>query len=74
MPKESQHIVPRKEGWAVRGAGNRRDTVQVETQAEAIERGKAIAKSKKSELIVHGKDGRIRDRVSYGNDPFPPKG
>jgi hypothetical protein len=25
-------------------------------------------------LVIHGKDGRIRDRDSHGKDPFPPKG
>ncbi|EGD1666955.1 DUF2188 domain-containing protein, partial [Escherichia coli] len=23
---------------------------------------------------IHGRDGQIRERDSYGNDPFPPKG
>jgi hypothetical protein len=25
-------------------------------------------------LYIHGQDGRIRERNSYGNDPYPPKG
>ena len=25
-------------------------------------------------LVVRGRDGRIRDRDSHSNDPFPPKG
>jgi hypothetical protein len=25
-------------------------------------------------LIVHRPDGRIRDRDSHGNDPYPPRG
>jgi hypothetical protein len=24
--------------------------------------------------LIHGEDGRIRERNSYGNDPYPPKG
>ena len=28
----------------------------------------------KSEMVVHGTDGRIREKNSYGNDPYPPKG
>ena len=27
----------------------------------------------KSEVVIHGTDGRIRDKDSYGNDPMPPK-
>ena len=44
------------------------------TQAEAIDRARELARSQKAELIVHGKDGKIRARDSYGNDPFPPRG
>ena len=30
--------------------------------------------NQESELFIHGKNGRIRERDSYGNDPFPPRG
>lgn len=33
-----------------------------------------VAKNDKTELVIHGRDGRIQDRRSYGNDPFPPRG
>lgn len=42
-------------------------------QSEAVERAKIIAQNQRSEMIVHGRDGKIRRRNSYGNDPFPPK-
>nr|MDC2856665.1 DUF2188 domain-containing protein [Ningiella sp. W23] len=35
---------------------------------------KGVAQNQKSELYVHGKDGKIREKNSYGNDPHPPKG
>jgi len=44
-----------------------------DTQAEAIERGREQAKRHEAELVIHGKDGRIRDSDRYGNDPHPPK-
>ena len=28
----------------------------------------------RSEMIIHGRNGLIRARNSYGNDPHPPKG
>ncbi|MBY0544383.1 MAG: DUF2188 domain-containing protein, partial [Gammaproteobacteria bacterium] len=28
----------------------------------------------KVEHFIHGKDGKIQERNSYGNDPFPPRG
>lgn len=70
----NQHVVPTDTGWAVKGAGNERYTAHFDTQAEAIERAMEIAKNYKSELLIHGEDGEIRERNTYGDDPNPPKG
>lgn len=70
---KNQHVVPYDGGWAVRGEGNERATSIHGTQAEAIEAAREIARNQRSELIIHRTDGRIRDRDSYGNDPFPPR-
>jgi uncharacterized protein YdaT len=72
--KPNQHVVQREDGWAVRGEGNARDTAHTQTQREAIERARGIAQNQGSEVIIHGRDGKIRERNSYGNDPYPPKG
>lgn len=74
MSKRNQHVVPHDDGWAVRGAGSQRATSLHRTQQDAINSGREIARNQGSELFIHGRDGRIRDRNSYGNDPFPPKG
>lgn len=71
---KNQHVVPRGDRWAVRGAGNSRDTSIHDTQAEAIAHARATARNQHSELLVHGRNGQIRERDSYGNDPYPPKG
>ena len=72
---KSQHVVPHpKGGWQVKGAGNTRATVRTETQAQAAEAARAIARHQKAERVIHGTDGRIRAKNSYGNDPFPPRG
>lgn len=71
---KNQHIVPHKDGWAVRGAGNQRVTSTHDTQADAIARGRDIARNQQSELLIHRREGQIRARDSYGNDPYPPKG
>ena len=70
---KDQHVVRHEEGWAVKGAGNERATAVFRTQAEAIEAGKQIATNQSSELVVHGRDGRIRSKDSYGRDPLPPR-
>lgn len=74
MSKKNQHVVPHADGWAVQGAGNNRATSVHNTQAEAIDRARGIAQNNKSEILIHGRNGQIRERDSYGNDPFPPKG
>jgi len=33
-----------------------------------------IAQRQGTELFVHGRDGRIRERDSHGHDPHPPRG
>lgn len=69
-----QHVVPRRDKRAVLGEGNARDTSVHTRQAEAIEAAKQIAINQQSELLIHGEDGKIRERNSFGGDPFPPKG
>lgn len=73
--KKNQHVTPHPSGgWQVIGAGNKKATVVTPTQAEAINTAKTIAQNQKTELVIHGRNGRIREKNSYGNDPYPPKG
>lgn len=74
MAKKNQHVVPHDDGWAVRGEGNQRVTSVHDTQQEAIRAGRDIARNQGSELFIHGENGRIRERNTYGDDPYPPKG
>ena len=74
MARKGQHVVPSSGGWAVKKAGASRATSTHITQAEAIEAATRIARNQHTELYVHGRDGRIRERNSYGKDPYPPKG
>lgn len=70
---KSQHIVPYRTDWAVRGEGNSRVTSVHDTQSEAYEAARQIAINNRSEVVVHRPDGRIRDKDSFGRDPFPPQ-
>lgn len=73
MPK-NQYVVRNGNGWGVRGEGNSRLTARYDTQAQAIEHGRSIARNQGSELRIQGADAKFREAWSYGNDPFPPKG
>lgn len=69
----NQHVVKREDGWAVRGEKAQKDTSHHGTQKEAIERARKIAINQHSEVVIHDREGKIRDNDSYGNDPNPPK-
>jgi hypothetical protein len=43
------------------------------TQQEAIASAVNVARNQGGEVVVHGQNGRIRSKDSYGNDPNPPK-
>ena len=66
--------VPRDGQWGVRGEGNPRLTSVHRTQGDAIDVARTISQRQQSELVIHGRDGKIRDKDSHGHDPYPPKG
>ena len=65
----NQHVTYKDGTWRVIGEGNSRATKNFGTQKNAIDYGRSIAKNNNVELIIHRKDGKIRDCDSYGNDP-----
>lgn len=71
----NQHVTPHPDGgWQVKGEGNSKATIITDTKQEAIDAAREIAKNQGTELIIHGKDGKIQSKDSHGNDPFPPRG
>ena len=71
---KDQHVLKHEYGWQVKGASNSKATKLFETQKEATSFAKQTAKKQKSEVVIHSRDGQIRAKDSFGNDPFPPKG
>jgi len=63
--KYTQHVVPHQGGWAVKRLGNEKATAVTSTQKEAIEAAKEIARNKGAEVVIFGRDGKIRHRDSY---------
>jgi Uncharacterized protein conserved in bacteria (DUF2188) len=74
MSGKNQHVVPHPQGWAVKSEGASKASSVHRTQKEAISQGRGVAHNQSSELFIHGRDGRIRERDSQGNDPHPPPG
>jgi hypothetical protein len=69
----NQHVVPKGDRWAVRGARNSRATRIFATQSEAISAARQIARNQRAELVIHRANGTIREKHSYRGDPVPSK-
>lgn len=72
--KRDYHVVPNSGGgWDVKRERGSRSSGHFDRKSEAMERGRELAKSRRTELVEHGKDGKIQDSDSYGDDPCPPR-
>jgi alkanesulfonate monooxygenase SsuD/methylene tetrahydromethanopterin reductase-like flavin-dependent oxidoreductase (luciferase family) len=71
---KNQWVVRHGDGWAQRGEGNDRVSRAFDRQQDAINAARETARRERSELIIQGEDGQIRERNSYGDDAHPPKG
>ena len=72
---KTHHVVPNPEGgWDVKRGGGSRASPHHDTKSEAVQSGRSVSRSQKTELRIHNRDGRIASSDSHGGDPFPPKG
>ncbi len=70
------HVVPSKAHpgkFVVKAEGSAKPVTRPATQAKSITKAIPIAKHNKSEVVIHRANGQIRDKDSYGPDPFPPR-
>lgn len=67
--KPNVHVVKHGEQWAVEHEGTSRAASLHESKERAVEVATKMAKRDQVELILHGADGQIQERSSYGNDP-----
>jgi hypothetical protein len=72
--KGNVHVVPSEKGWRVEVEGSARARSTHGTQAEAEKAARDLARKNEAELMIHGRDGQIRSRNSYGSDPRRTKG
>lgn len=71
--KRDIHVIPNGDGWATKKEGAQRAGTVSNTQKAAIARAREQAKREHVEVVIHRKDGTIRDSDSYGNDQNPPR-
>ena len=69
------HVTKKQEqkNWRVMQEGNSSPLAYADTQQQAFLIAREIAKDEISDVIIHRPDGRIGERGSYGNDPYPPQ-
>jgi len=74
--KKSIHTVhnSEKSRWENKVQGNSKPLSFHHTKENALDRAEKIAGKTNAEHFIHGKNGKIQERKSYGNDPFPPRG
>jgi hypothetical protein len=75
MPRKCDvHVVPSDTGWRVEVEGQSRAKGTHQTQQAAWQQAKQIAQQTRSEALLHGRNGQIRERNTYGHDPRRTKG
>ena len=74
MAGKNIHVVRSGDQWKVKQENCQRSSGNFDTQRDAFGRAREIAMNNGQEVAIHGMNGRIRAKYSYGNDPYPPKG
>lgn len=73
MSGKNIHIVPNGNRWSVKKEGINHPLSTHRTKSIADQVARPEAKRTQVELVIHGRDGRIQDKDSFGKDFCPPK-
>ena len=74
MGKNSHVVRNSNGGWSVKQERAQKSSGNFDTQKQAIGKAIQIAKNNEQEVVIHRINGQIRQKNSYGNDTYPPKG
>ncbi|MBM3327202.1 MAG: DUF2188 domain-containing protein [Calditrichaeota bacterium] len=68
------HVVPNLSGgWSVKRSGANRASRNFDTKDRAVSYARDVSRRQGSEVIIHGRDGRIQSHDSHGHNPNPPR-
>lgn len=70
--RERFHVThsQRSQSWQIKREGRSGPVAEAETKQEAISMGRDMARRMQhSQLLVHGRNGRIQNEYTYGEDP-----
>lgn len=62
----SIHVMPSEAGWRVVRKGQRRAIARIATKADAVKRARAIARKEGVELVLHEREGRVKQTSGEG--------
>ena len=69
MSAKSQHVTPNPSGgWRVFRSGSTRASRLFRNHDAAVAYAREKARKEQSDLFVHGDDGMVQERTSYGID------
>lgn len=64
----SLHIVPRaQKGWEVKNVSSKSKPKSFSTKDKAVEYARNLLLSREGEIVVHGRSGRIQEKISVAN-------
>lgn len=61
--KSQLHVVPSATGWDVKIGGTKAASVSVNSKVEAVRKARQLAGKNHMMLVIHGRDGRIQERI-----------
>jgi uncharacterized protein YdaT len=64
---EDVHVLPRKNGWALKKEKAEKAQAVFNNKMEAVSRARNIAKKNNGSLIIHRKTGTIQSKISYAH-------
>ena len=69
------HVVPDANSWKVKLEGSGATEILVDNKDNALAQARELAKAAPlGQVIVHGRDGKIQEEYTYGDDPRSSKG
>jgi len=74
--RTTYHVTQRPDGqWQTKAEGGSRASAVTGTKAQAVDRGRELAKAQPlGQVVIHKSNGQIQTEHTYGKDPHPPKG
>lgn len=70
MSGKAQHVIPNGRKWSVRRTDAERASRVFATQEAALGEAKRLAANQAVTIYVHGRDGRIAQRIPFRPDLF----